>query len=101
MFVFKFVVEVKEELVFVVMFVWEQMVKKVMLVKFVDKFKIVKVEKVIVIILVIKELVFKKRGRKKKDIEWDLFFYIVEKEFLFQIKVVVFWDWRDIFEFIF
>ena len=42
----------------------------------------------------------KKRGRKKKDIERDSFFYTVEKEFLFQIKAAAFWDRRDISEFI-
>ncbi len=42
----------------------------------------------------------KKRGRKKKDIERDSFFYTVEKDFLFQIKAAAFWDRRDISEFI-
>jgi|GEM_PF-2240080 len=42
----------------------------------------------------------KKRGRKKKDIERDSFFYTVEKEFLFQIKAAAFWDRRDISAFI-
>ncbi|NRB51937.1 MAG: hypothetical protein HRU41_29970 [Saprospiraceae bacterium] len=47
-----------------------------------------------------KEATPKKRGRKKKDIERDSFFYTVEKEFLFQIKAAAFWDRRDISEFI-
>lgn len=42
----------------------------------------------------------KKRGRKKKDIERDSFFYTVEKDFLFQIKAAAFWDRRDISAFI-
>jgi uncharacterized membrane protein len=42
----------------------------------------------------------KKRGRKKKDIEKDSFFYTVEKEFLFEVKAAAFWDRRDISEFI-
>ena len=42
----------------------------------------------------------KKRGRKKKDIEKDSFFYTVDKEFLFQVKAAAFWDRRDISEFI-
>lgn len=42
----------------------------------------------------------KKRGRKKKDIERDSFFYTVEKDLLFQIKAAAFWDRRDISEFI-
>ncbi len=49
---------------------------------------------------VAKEATPKKRGRKKKDIERDSFFYTVEKDFLFQIKAAAFWDRRDISEFI-
>ncbi|PHN02340.1 hypothetical protein [Flavilitoribacter nigricans] len=42
----------------------------------------------------------KKRGRKKKDVEKDSFFYTVEKEFLFEVRAAAFWDRRDISEFI-
>lgn len=42
----------------------------------------------------------KKRGRKKKDIDKDSFFYTVEKDFLFEVRAAAFWDRRDISEFI-
>lgn len=42
----------------------------------------------------------KKRGRKKKDVEKDSFFYTVDKDFLFEVKAAAFWDRRDISEFI-
>lgn len=98
MLVSKPAVEVKEEPAPAATPAREQTAKKSTAAKSVEKPKPAKAEKVAA--TATKEATPKKRGRKKKDIERDSFFYTVEKEFLFQIKAAAFWDRRDISEFI-
>ncbi len=100
MLVSKPAVEVKEEPAPAATPAREQTAKKATPAKSVDKPKTAKAEKVTATTPATKESAPKKRGRKKKDIERDSFFYTVEKEFLFQIKAAAFWDRRDISEFI-
>lgn len=101
MLVSKPAVEVKEEPAPAATPAREQAAKKSAPAKSVEKPKPTKAEKVAATASPsTKEAAPKKRGRKKKDIERDSFFYTVEKEFLFQIKAAAFWDRRDISEFI-